>query len=92
MDDAHYVKETEPQVQLVKELYEAVCKRPATCHFSIGASYAHYVDGAISTGVAAPGIDTMLHKADEFLPLEDFDHMVELYTLAILNVCGQETF
>ena len=92
MDDAHYVKETEPQVQLVKELYEAVCKRPATCHFSIGASYAHYVDGAIATGVAAPGIDTMLHKADEFLPLEDFDHMVELYTLAILNVCGQEIF
>lgn len=91
MDDAHYVKETEPQVQLVKELYEAVCKRPATCHFSIGASYAHYVEGAIATGVAAPGIDTMLHKADEFLPLEDFDHMVELYTLAILNFCGQET-
>ena len=90
MDDAHYVKETEPQVQLVKELYEAVCKRPATCHFSIGASYAHYVDGAISTGVAAPGIDTMLHKADEFLPLEDFDHMVELYTLAILNICSRE--
>lgn len=91
MDDAHYVKETEPQVQLVKELYEAVCGREATCHFSIGASYAHYVDGAISTGVAAPGIDTMLHKADEFLPLEDFDHMVELYTLAILNICSQET-
>lgn len=91
MDDAHYVRETEPQVQLVKELYEAVCKRPASCHFSIGASYAHYVEGAISTGVAAPGIDTMLHKADEFLPLEDFDHMVELYTLAILNFCNQET-
>lgn len=91
MDDAHYVKETEPQVQLIKELYEEVCQRPAVCHFSIGASYAHYVDGAVSTGVAAPGIDTMLHKADEFLPLEDFDHMVELYTLAILNVCDRES-
>jgi succinyl-diaminopimelate desuccinylase len=90
MEDAHYVKETEPQVQLVKELYEAVFGRPAECYFSIGASYAHYVDGAISTGVAAPGIDTMLHKADEFLPLEDFNRMVELYTLAILNICSQE--
>lgn len=90
MDGAHYVKETEPQVQLVKELYEAVCKRPATCHFSIGASYAHYVEGAIATGVAAPGVDTMLHKANEFLLLEDLDHMVELYTLAILNLCSQE--
>ena len=87
MDDAHYVPESSPIVSLVKELYREVRGYEATCAFSIGASYAHYVDGAVSTGIAAPGIDTMLHKADEFLPLDDFDKLVELYTLAILRLC-----
>ena len=90
MDAAHYVKETEPHVRLVKELFEMVYQCDVSCHFSIGASYAHYVDGAITTGRAASEIDPMIHKADEFLPLEDFDHMIELYTLAILNICSQE--
>ena len=40
-----------------------------------------------SVGIAAPGIDTMLHKADEFIPLDDFDKLVELYTLAIVRLC-----
>lgn len=90
MDDAHYVQESEPLVQLIKRAYQDVTGRSAACAFSVGASYAHYVDGAVSTGVAAPGIDTMLHKCDEFLPLEDFFHMVELYTLLTLQLCSEE--
>ena len=88
MDVAHYVPESDPLVQQMKTIYEHVYHRPATCHFSIGASYAHYIPGAVSTGAAMPEIDTMLHKSDEFLPLDDLMRIAESYALAILTLCG----
>lgn len=92
MDGAHYVPETEPIVSMVKELYRGVRGYDAKCCFILGASYAHFVDGAIATGRAAPGIDTKIHKANECLPLDDFDKMVSLYTLAILRLCSENPF
>ena len=92
MDGSHYVPESEPIVSLVKELYRQVRGYDAKCCFILGASYAHFVDGAIATGRAAPGIDTRIHKANEFLPLDELDKMVELYALAILRLCSEHPF
>lgn len=90
MDDAHYVPEDAPLVQKVKGVYEEYYGRPAACCTSIGASYAHYIDGAVSTGVAAPGVDTMLHKSDEFMYIEDLLLIGETYTQIILDICRAE--
>ncbi len=90
MDDAHYVPENAPLVQKIREIYEEYYSRPAACCTSIGASYAHYIEGAISTGVAAPGVDTMLHKSDEFMFIEDLLLIGEMYTQAILDICRME--
>ena len=90
MDNAHYVPENAPLVQKIRGIYEEYYGRPAACCTSIGASYAHYIEGAVSTGVAAPEVDTMLHKSDEFMFIEDLLLIGETYTQAILDICRME--
>lgn len=89
MDPAHYVPESEPMVQMVKEQYQQVFGCEARCAFNFGASYAHFIDGAFATGRAAPGYDTRVHGADECLLLADLLRTVELYIRLILRLCGE---
>lgn len=90
MDDAHYVPENTPLVQKVRGIYEEYYGRPAACCTSIGASYAHYIEGAVSTGVAVPEVDTMLHQSNEFMLIEDLLLIGETYTQAILDICRMD--
>ena len=87
MDDAHYVPENTPIVQKMRILYERYFGQPVSCGVTTGASYAHYVPGAVSTGVATVGIDTMLHKADERILVEDIMRVGMIYTQAIMDLC-----
>ena len=64
----------------VKEIYEEYYNRPAVCCTSVSASYTHYIEGAVSTGVASPGVDTMPHKSDEFMFIKDLLLIGETYT------------
>ena len=89
MDDAHYVSEQLPLVQKMRKLYRTYFRQSITCSISIGASYAHYIPGAIATGVATPGVDTMLHKPDERMLIQDIIRIGMIYTQAILDICGQ---
>jgi acetylornithine deacetylase/succinyl-diaminopimelate desuccinylase-like protein len=57
--------------------------------FSFGGTYAHHIDGAIAFGIGAPDVDMLLHKANEFLPLEDLDRQVELCALTIAQLCEE---
>ncbi len=88
MDAAHYVPEDSPLVQKMKTLYEACFDLPVKCAVTTGASYAHYVPGAVSTGVATPGIDTRLHNADERILSRDILRIGMIYTQAILDLCA----
>lgn len=92
MDPAHYVPESDPIVTLAKELYKQTRGYDAACVYCFGGTYAHFIDGAIATGITAPGIDANLHKANEFLPLDDFEKVVEFYILLILSLCSENPF
>lgn len=87
MDFAHYVPEEAPLVQKAKTYYEMYFDAPAICHTSIGASYAHYVDGAISTSITLPQTDSMLHKSDEWMRIDDLLRTGMMYTAIILDIC-----
>ena len=89
MDAAHYVPDSAPLVEAMKELWHQVWGFTPECEFSFGGTYAHYIDGAIAFGIAAPGVDTLLHKVGEFLPLADFDKQVELCALTMDRLCRE---
>jgi len=92
MDDAHYVPETDPIVGAAKELWQQVHRSEPTCAAVLCGSYAHFVDGAVAIGLTDPGLDTNLHGANEYLPMEYFEKMVKLWTLAILRLCSEKPF
>ena len=89
MDGAHYVPDDAPIVRAMQELWHQVWGFTPACEFSFGGTYAHYIDGAIAFGIAAPGVDTLLHKVGEFLPLADLDRQVELCALTMARLCRE---
>lgn len=89
MDGAHYVPADAPVVTAMQEVWQTVYGSKAACSFNIAASYAHFVDGAIAVGRAAPGVETQIHKANERLPVEDFFRLTELLALSILRFCSK---
>lgn len=90
MEPAHYTHETVPLVQTVKKVYEQYLGCPVTCRTSLGASYAYYIAGAVSTGPAFPGTDTRLHRTDEFMYISDLMRLGEIYTELILKLCDRD--
>jgi succinyl-diaminopimelate desuccinylase len=90
MDAAHYVPPTAKIVEDMAALYRQVRGIEPAIVSQVAGSYAHFVDGAIAVGRAAPGVDCRIHKADEWLPLADFDRLVELLALSMLRFCGKE--
>ena len=89
MDAAHFVPPESEIVQEMRAIWRAVrgCEPQAVS--MVAGSYAHFVPGAIAVGRAAPGIDCRIHKSDEWLPLADFDRLVELLALAMLRFGGE---
>ena len=90
MDAAHFVPPDAEVVQVMGEIYRSVRGIEPQCVCQLAGSYAHFVDGAIAVGRAAPGVDCRIHKADEWLPLADFDRLVELLALSMIRFCGGE--
>ena len=90
MDAAHYVPDDAPIIRAMQAIWQQVWGYTPKPEFSFAGTYAHYVDGAIAYGIAAPGVDTLLHKANEFLPIADFDRQVELCALTICHMCQEK--
>ena len=90
MDAAHFVDPKSEVVQEMCDLWRTVRGCEPKVVSMVAGSYAHFVPGAIAVGRAAEGIDCRIHKADEFLPLADFEKLTELLVLAILRFCEKE--
>ena len=88
MDAAHFVSPDAEIVQVMSELYRTVRGIEPAVVSMVAGSYAHFVDGAIAVGRAAPGVDCRIHKADEWLPLDDFARLTELLALSMLHFGG----
>lgn len=90
MEKAHYVPADAPIVHVMQELWHQVWGILPHPSFSFGSTYAHHIEGAIAFGVGTPGVDLLLHKPNEFLPLGDLERQVELCSLAIARLCAEK--
>lgn len=89
MEAAHYVPADAPIVHVMQELWHQVWGVSPSPSFSFGSTYAHHIEGAVAVGVGTPGVDLLLHKANEFLSLGDLERQVELCSLAIARLCAE---
>lgn len=85
--EIHYV---EKDSYLMKTLYDAYVKvtgdtvnEPTTIG---GGTYAHELNDAVAFGPLFPGREDVCHIANEYMYLEDFDKMTEIYYNAIYEL------
>ncbi|MGN0463409.1 MAG: dipeptidase PepV [Acutalibacteraceae bacterium] len=68
--------------------YEEESGRKGYCEAIGGGTYVHNIDGGVAFGAIMPEVDTNMHGADEFMPIDDLITAAKIFTKAIISICG----
>lgn len=83
----HYVDENSDFIKKLLSAYEEVSGRKGYCEAIGGGTYVHEIDGGVAFGAIMPDVDTNMHGADEFMPIDDLITAAKIFTKAIINIC-----
>ena len=86
---AHHVPEDSPLIRTLLRCYEQYSGRKGKCLAIGGGTYVHHIKNGVAFGCAMPGTENRMHGPDEFAVV---DHMVvsaEIFTQAIIDLCGE---
>lgn len=84
----HHVDGNSDFVKKLLSAYEEVSGRQGYCEAIGGGTYVHDIDGGVAFGAVMPEVDTNMHGADEFMPIDDLITAAKIFTKAIINICG----
>ncbi len=84
----HYVDENSKFIKKLLAAYEEVSGRKGYCEAIGGGTYVHEIDGGVAFGAIMPDVDTNMHGADEFMPIDDLITAAKIFTKAIISICG----
>ncbi len=83
----HHVDENSDFIKKLLSAYEEVSGRKGYCEAIGGGTYVHEIDGGVAFGAIMPNVDTNMHGADEFMPIDDLIAAAKIFTKAIINIC-----
>lgn len=86
----HYVSSDSDFVKTLLTCYEEVTGKNGQCICCKGATYVHNLQNGVAYGCIKEGLDTHMHGADEFMPVEDIIAGAEIYALSIIKLCGKD--
>jgi len=78
-----YVPDDHPLVQTLCHAYESVTGKPSVLHAIGGGSYARAFQPCVSFGAVHPGAEIPIHRADEYITIEDLTRNAKIYAAAI---------
>ncbi len=87
MIPAHYVDEKSSFIQILLKNYEDVTGEKGECISMGGGTYVHNVEGGVAFGAIAKDVNTNMHGADEFMPVDDLIKAAEIYAGVIYDMC-----
>lgn len=80
----HFVDPSSKLVKTLMKVYQKVTKDMEHEPFTIGGgTYAREIEGAVAFGPLFPGREDVCHIANEYMYLDDFNKLVEIYYHAI---------
>lgn len=83
----HYVSKDSPLMSTLYNSYKKITgdniNKPQTIG---GGTYAHDLEGAVAFGPLFPGREDVCHIANEYMSIEDFDKMTEIYFDALYEL------
>lgn len=83
----HYVDENLPFVQSLLSAYEMYTGEKGECISMGGGTYVHNIDTGVAFGAIGRDVQTNMHGADEFMPVDDLLTAAEIFTQVIADVC-----
>ncbi len=80
----HYVPADSPLIKVLMNVYKKTTGKFDSKPFTIGGgTYAREIEGAVAFGPLFEGREDVCHIANEYMWLDDFDKLVEIYYYAI---------
>jgi len=83
----HYVDENSDFVQSLLSAYEMYSGDKGECISMGGGTYVHNIENGVAFGAISRDLQTNMHGADEFMPIEDLLTAAKIFTQVIVNVC-----
>ncbi|MCQ2471314.1 MAG: Sapep family Mn(2+)-dependent dipeptidase [Clostridia bacterium] len=87
MKPPHYVDENSSFIQTLLKNYEEFTGDKGECISMGGGTYVHNIDGGVAFGAIKRGLNTNMHGADEFMPVEDLITAAKVYAGVIYDMC-----
>ena len=85
--ERHYVDSSSKLVKTLMKVYQKTTGDMKNPPFTIGGgTYAREIEGAVAFGPLFPGREDVCHIANEYMYLDDFDKLVEIYYNAIKEI------
>lgn len=85
----HYVDENSDFIKKLLSAYEEVTGKKGYCEAIGGGTYVHEIDGGVAFGAIMPEVDTNMHGADEYMPIDGLIDAAKIFTKAIINICSK---
>lgn len=87
MISSHYVDENSPFIKTLLKNYEEYTGDKGECLSMGGGTYVHNVEGGVAFGAIAKDVNTNMHGADEFMPVDDLITAAKIYAGVIYDMC-----
>ena len=84
----HCVSGDSPFVQTLLAAYEDVTGLKGECLAIGGGTYVHDLKNGVAFGAVLPDIDTRMHGADEFMPIDNIMTAAKVYAEAMIRLCS----
>ena len=83
----HYVDENSDFVKTLLAAYEKYSGDKGECISMGGGTYVHNIESGVAFGAISRGLQTNMHGADEFMPIDDLLTAAEVFTQVIADIC-----
>ncbi len=84
----HCVSGNSPFVRTLLEAYEDMTGLKGECMAIGGGTYVHELKNGVAFGAVLPDIDTRMHGADEFMPIDNIIKAAKVYAEAMIRLCS----
>lgn len=85
---AHHVPGDTPFVRTLLKCYEQYTGRKGECLYTGGGTYVHSLKNGVAFGCSLPETDNRMHGADEFAVVDELLLAGQIFTQAIIDLCG----
>lgn len=87
---AHYVPRDSRLCKTILRCYEQVAGKKSYTLSEAGMTYAHGIRNAVAFGCTPDGLETNIHGADEFAPINTLLMSGEIFAMVIKDLCSEK--